>query len=160
MKKILFVTSIMLVTATVTLAQNNSAPSYFLENQFSTDFPGAKNVSFTVEKELSKVSFTLGNEKLNAYYDETNELLGTTKKETFADLPDNAKYEIIKKYAGYTVVDVIKFDDIENESVELSSYGSSLNEADNYFVELKNDDKAIVVKVDLSGGVDYIRDMK
>ena len=165
MKKIFFITSILLVTAMVTFAQKNDEstntdPSFFIKSEFSRDFPFAENVHYSVEKEFTKVSFTQGDEKMSAFYDESNQLLGTIQKETFDVLPHNAKNEILKDYAGYRIVDIVKFEDKENEGMDLLQYGTSSNDPDNYFLELKNDLKAIVVKVDLAGEVDYMGEMK
>jgi hypothetical protein len=165
MKKIFFAAGILLVTASITFGQDNNNSgnaevSSLLKGQFATDFPDARDAHFVSEKNFDEVSFTQHKEKISAYYDETNQLVGTIQKKDFGDLPDHAKKEILKNYAGYTVTDIIKFDDNESEGEERILYGTSFDNGENYFVELKNDSRAIVVKVDLSGGVDFLTTMK
>ena len=186
MKKIFLAATIIFTAATVTFAQNNSnakqvkmertelrkevRKEHRLENrsevsdltktQFAIDFPGATNVHFGKTSEFDVVSFTSGKRMLRAYYDYEQELVGTTQEKTFADLPENAQKEIHKKYAGYSVDGVIKFDDNQSNETDMIMYGTSFDDADNYFVELKNDSKAIIVKVDLSGEVSFFKDMK
>jgi hypothetical protein len=165
MKKFLLAAGTILMSAMTTFAQDYSLDNAneagpIIKNQFAADFPDAKNVHFVRVKDLNKVSFTQDKEKMNAYYDNEYQLVGTIQKESFANLPDNAQKEIQNKYSGYTVADVVKFDDNESDDTEIILYGISMDDADNYFVELKNDSKAIVVKVDLSGGVSYLTTIK
>ncbi len=131
-----------------------------IKNEFTADFPDAKNVHFGRVKDLTEISFIQDKKKMSAYYDSRTQLLGTIRKESFAGLPGNAQKAIQHKYPGYTVANILKFDDNESELLEMILYGISMNDADNYFVELKSDSKAIVVKVDLSGEVNYLTTMK
>ncbi len=181
MKKIFLAASIILMSATVTFAQkeasiegkeakkelrserraeNRSEVSDLTRNQFAMDFPGAKNVQFVKTKDFDEVSFMSGKKKLIAYYDVDSKLVGTTQNKTFADLPENAQKEILKKYAGYSVAAVVKYDDNENNETDMILYGTTFNDADNYFVELSDASKAIVVKVDLLGGVSFFKEIK
>jgi hypothetical protein len=165
MKKILLAAGTILIPAMVTFAQDYN-PDYVKEadptikSQFTADFPDAINAHFGRVKNLNEVSFTQGKEEMFAYYDDRHLLIGTIQKESFADLPYNAQKEIQHKYPGYTIGKVVKFDDSESNDTEMILYGVSLDDADNHFVELKKDSKAIVVKVDLSGWVGYVTTMK
>jgi hypothetical protein len=165
MKKISLAAAILLICVLATFARGTD-PSYAddpgpsVKNQFADDFPDAKNVHFARLKDLNEVSFTQGKDEMIAYYDDRSELTGTIQKESFADLPDNAKKEIQHKYAGYTIGNVVQYHDNESDDTEMVLYEKSMDDGDNYFVELKNDSKAIIVKVNLSGGVDYLTTMK
>jgi hypothetical protein len=164
MKKILLAAGAILIPAMAIFAQDNrdysnqADPS--VQSQFTADFPDAKNVHFARLKDLNEVTFSQGKEDMTAYYREGSQLVGTILKGSFADLPGNAQKEIQHKYPGYSIVNVVKFDDNESELLEMILDGISMDDAENYFVELKNDSKAIVVKVDLSGGVNYLTTMK
>jgi hypothetical protein len=165
MKKIFLAAGIFLVTAAVTFAQDNndhdnSAVNPLIKNQFETDFPNATNVDFESKKNFDEVSFTQDKEKISAYYDYNGQLIGTIEKKAFSDLPANAQNEILKKYADYIITGVVKFNDNESDETETIQYGRSLDDADNYFVQLKNDSRTILVKVDLSGGIDFFTAMK
>ena len=112
-------------------------------------------------KNFEEVLFTSDKEKLRAYYDYDSQLVGTTEKKSFADLPENAQKKIEKDYADYAIAEVIKFDDNESNDTDMILYGTSFEDADNYFVELKNNSKPpIIVKVDLLGGVSFFEEMK
>ena len=140
--------------------ENGGEVSILTRSQFAIDFPDAKNVRFEKTQNFDEVSFMSGKKKLRAYYDYENNLVGTTHKKTFANLPENAQKEILKKYAGYTIAGIIKYDDNESNETDMIMDGTSFDDGDNYFVELKNDNKDIIVKVDPSGYVSFFKDMK
>ena len=161
MKKILLAAGTILISAMATFAQDNTQePGPGVKNQFTDDFPDAKNVHFERVKYLNEVSFTQGKQKMYAYYDDGDQLVGTIQNESIASLPDNAQKEIQTKYAGYTIGNVVKFDNNQSDDMEMILYGKTMDDPDNYFVELKNGSETIVVKVDLSGGVNYLTTMK
>jgi len=165
MKKILLAAGTILIPAMAIFAQDHTQDSAkvadpTIKSQFTADFPDAKNVHFARVQYLNEVSFTQVKEKMYAYYDNSGQLVGTIQKESFADLPDNAQKEIQNKYPAYAIANVVKFENNESDDTERIEYGISLDDADNYFVELKNDSKAVVVKVDLSGGVNYFTTIK
>ena len=189
MKKIFLAVVIIMITATVTFAksnidrkdrkssrieekearkelrlerrvENSNEVSDLTKNNFASDFPDAKNVDYVRTNEFDEVFFKEGNKNLNAYYDADNKLVGTTQEISFTDLPANAQKEILKKYAGYSIASVIKFDDNESNETDMIMYGTTLDDTDNYFVELKNDSKSTVVKVDPSGEVFFFKDIK
>jgi hypothetical protein len=165
MKKILFVAGALLIPAMATFAQDytrdyvNTADP-IIKSQFTADFPDAKDVHFSRVKYLNEVSFTQVKEEMYAYYDDGAQLVGTIQKESFANLPGNAQKKIQNKYPGYAIDNVVRFDDNESDQTEMILDGTSLDDGDNYFVKLKNDSKTILVKVDLSGGVNYLTTLK
>lgn len=128
----------------------------FAQDYYRADFPNATNVHFARVKNLTEVSFTQDKDKMTAYYDTREQLVGTIHKESFADLPENAQKEIRNKYRGYSTANVVKYNDNQSDDTELILYGVSFDDADNYFVELKNDSKTIVLKVDLTGWVEAL----
>src|SRR5271154_2200311 len=165
MKKIFLAVGIFLLTAAVTFAQknndsDNTAVNPLIKSQFETDFPNAMNVDFESKKNFDEVSFMQDKEKISAYYDYNDQLIGTVEKKAFSDLPANAQKEILKKYPDFTITGVIKFNDNESDHIDMILYGTPLHDGDNYFVELKNDISVIVVKVDLSGGINFLTTIK
>jgi hypothetical protein len=185
MKKIFLVAGILLTTTAVTFAQNNNDAkqvkmegsdtkkelrkehrsegrndvNYFTRNYFANDFPGAKNVRFETTNAFDEVSFLSGKKNLTAYYDSRNQLVGTTQNKSFADLPGKAQKEILKKYGDYTIAGIIRYDDNDDNDVDMVLHGISFADMDNYFVALKKDDKEIVVEVDVAGYVSYFAEM-
>ena len=146
---------------------NQNAVSVFTVYQFATDFPDVTNIHFDKMKDYSAVTYTQNGINNTAYYDDNSELIGTIRNRSIQDLPAAAQTDIANRYAGYTVVRVVRFNAngdnetyIENNS-ELPFYGDSSENNSNYFVELKNNDnKAIVLMVGLSGEVSFFSTMK
>jgi hypothetical protein len=145
---------------------NQNAVSEFTENQFSSDFPNATNIRFENAGDFNEVYFKQNGRKTTAYYDLNNQLVGTIRNRSFFDLPLDAQMKIVDKYPNSTVVKVIQFKvNSDNESyidnnMYLPLYGNSFEKISNYFVELKKDNKAIVLEVDLSGEVSFFTTIK
>ena len=140
--------------------ENRNEVSIVTINQFAMDFPHAKNVQYQKNREFDVVYFTNDdNEQMKAYYDFMGQLEGTTQAKTFSDLPANGQKRILKEYPGYSVENVIRYDDNEANEINAIVYGRPFD-ADNYFVELKGMDKSIVVKVDDAGYVSFFSEIK
>jgi hypothetical protein len=149
MKKVFLTAGIVMMTATITFAhtninrkerketrierkknrrelrrerreENSGDVSIVTKDNFVTDFPDAKNVHFVRTKNFDEVVFMSGTERLRAYYDNNSNLIGTTQKKSFADLPEHAQKEILKKYPDYSVDNVVKFDDNESNETDMN----------------------------------------
>jgi hypothetical protein len=145
---------------------NQNAVSLFTVNQFASDFPDVTDIHFDRVKDHDVITYTQNGRINTAYYDDNSELLGTLRNRSVQDLPAAAQKEIADRYPGYTVVRVVRFNAnsdnetyIDNNS-ELPFYGDSSENSSNYFVELKSDNKAIVLMVGLSGEVSFFTTMK
>ena len=134
--------------------------SYQSEEQFAIDFPKATDVVFERSKNFDEAEFTLDGKSLRAYYDIESKLIGTTCNGTYAELPASAQKDINKEYKDYEVKQVILFHDNEENDTDMSLYGSSFEDADNYFVQLEKNGKSIVVKVTPLGLVSFYKDLR
>jgi hypothetical protein len=139
---------------------NRGEVSLLAKDQFAVDFPDAKNARFVRADNFDEVYFMSGDDNLKAYYDNDSKLVGTTQRKEFADLPEKAQRQIQKEYAGYNPAAVIKFDDNEDNSMDMILYGTSFEDADNYFIELVKDNQKIVVKANMEGEVSYFKAIK
>ena len=145
---------------------NQQAVSVFTRNQFASDFPDATNIRFEKSSDFEKVNYSQKGRETTAYYDANSELIGTLRDRSIRDLPANAQTEIVNRYPGYSVVSVVRFNaNTDNETYidnnsELPFYGDSNEDSSHYFVELKNDNKAIVLMVGLSGEVSFFTTTK
>ncbi|MEJ0082234.1 MAG: hypothetical protein WDM78_15105 [Puia sp.] len=92
-----------------------------------------------------------------AYYDGNSELVGTISNVSVADLPAHALQDINKKYKGYTIGNVVFYDDNESNESDMMYYGQRFDDEDKYFVELQNDKEKIVVQVNSVGEVSFFR---
>lgn len=124
--------------------------SYAAINKFNADFTRAKNVTWKVNSNFQKATFTLDDVKMSAFYDAKGELIGVTQNVQFKALPEKAKKQIGEKYAGYFANEVIKL-----ETGADNSYESTV-----YFVDLKKDNDEFLVRVTPASEVFYFQKVK
>jgi hypothetical protein len=135
-----------------------TTPNYTTEQNFMTDFPTATNVNWKRDG-FEEASFTWNGKEMQAFYDYNNTLIGTTTPASYTDLPANAQKEIEKYYKDYTPQSVILFDDNEINNTDMMLYGNAFEDEDNYFVEMTNNNKTIVLQVNMEGLVSYFKDI-
>ena len=138
--------------------EKTATPAYMTAQHFMIDFPKATNVSWT-RGNFEEASFTLDGKEMKAFYDLDDELIGTTSPASYSDIPANAQKEIEKYYKGYTPTSVILFDDNEFNDTDMILYGNSFEDEDNYFVEMTNNKKTVVLQVNMEGLVSYFNDI-
>lgn len=135
-----------------------SSPSYMTAQHFMIDFPNATNVTWK-RFDFEEASFTLNGKEMKAFYDPDNVLIGTTTPANYSDLPANAQKEIEKYYKDYTPKSVMLFDDNEFNDTDMILYGNAFEDEDNYFVEMTNNNKTVVLQVNMEGLVSYFKDI-
>jgi uncharacterized membrane protein len=120
--------------------------SYTVINKFNTEFVRAQNVSWKVNANFQKATFTLDDIKMSAFYNLQGEYMGLTQNVQFKALPTKAKKEIGQKYEGYFVKEVIKLDASDDTTV--------------YFVDLKKDNDEFLVRVTPDANVYFFQQVK
>ena len=133
------------------------AVTYQTNQQFIRDFPDAENVRWNPGRPLEEVTFTNDHIEMTAYYDVDSKLIGTTTEKKFADIPAKAQQYINKHFKGYNPESVIMFDDNEDNDTDMMLYNTVFEDADNYFVALRNDSQSIILKVNMEGGVSFFK---
>lgn len=136
MKKLFFAALLALSFLTTSLASDVNKISPGTLQKFSTEFRGAKDITWTSAVGYSRALFTFENERMEVYYDLSDNLLGTVKKINLEELPTNAKRVFAKTYSDYTVKEAIRFDGVEEGA---------------YFISAENTTRSIVLKVTDSG---------
>ncbi len=139
MKKLFFAALLTLSIAASAFAKDANVRA--LKN-FKSQFEDAENVSWTMRSTFAKASFNLNGEKREAFYDLNGEMIGTSKNISFEKLPVSAKRLFAKKYNGYVVKEVLRF-----ESVDESAY----------FVSAENETGSVILKVSDSNGVSVFK---
>jgi hypothetical protein len=145
---------------------NQDGVNAFTVSQFAYDFPDVTNIHFARKNDYDQVTYTENGKSNTAFYDVNSELIGTIHNRSMQDLPASAQKEIADRYPDYKVVRVVRFnansgnDSYINNNSELPFYGDSPENSSNYFVELNNDNKAIVLMVGLFGEVSFYSNMK
>ena len=133
--------------------------SYHTQDQFARDFGDIPGVKWTRSAYYDVAVFTKDGQTSKAYYDYDSELVGTTTLKTFEDIPLKAQNYINQKYKGYSKDAIILFDDNELNETDMIMYDQQFEDADNYFVELNNGSKRIVLQVDMKGNVSFFRQL-
>ena len=130
--------------------------------QFNSDFGDKPDVVWSRDLYFDKATFTNSKgTKSSAYYDYDGQLVGTTTPASWNDLPLSAQKEIEKHYSGYQNAPVIFYDDNEANETDMIMYGVQFEDADNYFIEVRDKkDKPIVLQVTPEGEVFYFTEMK
>jgi hypothetical protein len=128
---------------------------------FSRDFPEAKEVTAKRFNVFDEFHFTAKNgDLITAFYDDQGNLVGTSQRKSFSDLPADAQREINTRYKDYTIGNVIFYDDNESNETDMNLYGIQFNDVDSYFVELGKGNKIIALQVLMDGQVLYFTDIK
>ncbi|HLA59698.1 MAG TPA: hypothetical protein VK622_13080 [Puia sp.] len=159
--------------------QNNESDPSFTENKksdltelelknfssqtrasFYSDFGYIPIINWEITDQFDKISFMKNNVLYTAYYDSNSELVGTISNASVEDLPAHALQTINKKYKGYTVGNVVFYDDNESNQTDMMYYGQQFDDEDKYFVELQNDKEKIVVQVNTVGEVLFFHTLK
>jgi len=134
-------------------------PSRAIKLEFLQDFPNAKYVTWFYGQ-FVEASFLDGDVIKVAYYDEDNNLVGTTTDVDASALPEKARDHISKVYPGYTIEKVVFFDDNEANDTDMFLYNQSFDDEDNYFPLLSNGSKQIILKVSTEGRVSFFEALK
>ena len=135
-----------------------TTPNYTTDQHFQTDFPNATSVSWR-RAGFEEATFTLDGKEMKAFYDYNHDLIGTTTTVDYNTLPIAARKYIEKHFSDYTPQQVIMFDDNEYNTSDMVLYGNAFDDADNYFIELSNNNKTIVLQSNMEGMVTYFKDI-
>lgn len=131
MKK-LFMAALLCVTlAASAFAKDTKKMSAIAIRNFNIEFTKASEVNWTSTKNFLKATFVLDGEKMNAFYNQDGEKIGTSKAITIDELPVKTKRALAKDFGGYTVNEAIEFSTTD----EVANYISVENEHE--FVVLK-----------------------
>lgn len=136
---------------------NKSKVSFLSREQFLEDFNNVSNVVWKRPADFDEATFDKNGHKETAYYDFNSKLVGITTIKKFDDLPSYSQNEIKKEYKDYIIGPVIFFDDNEQNDMDMILYGSSFEDADNYFAELIKGNDRIVIKITPEGNLSFFK---
>ena len=140
MKK-LFITALAAIAIGTSAFAGTTSVSNKVSEHFAASFSKAKNVSWNSSVRFDKVSFVMGTEKVDAFYDTDGDLIGTSKVVAFDKLPKSAIETITTKYTfpEYQVKDCIEFVNATNEK--------------NYYVSFDKTEEKVVLEITKAGVV-------
>jgi len=134
-------------------------PSRAIRFEFLQDFPNAKFVTWFYGQ-FVEASFIDNDAIKTAYYDDDNNLVGTTTDVDASALPEKARDHISKMYPGYTIEKVVFFDDNEANDTDMFLFNQSFEDEDNYFPLLVKGSKQIILEVSPEGKVSFFQNVK
>jgi hypothetical protein len=129
-------------------------------DQFARDFENVHSIVWERTINFDEATFTKDDQVFTAYYDDEAKLVGTTESKVFTDLPSRAQAVINDDYKAYSVMDVFMFDDNEDNQTDMSLYNKQFDDEDSYFVELRKDNKEIILQVRMDGDVSLFTRLK
>lgn len=98
---------------------------------FQKEFAGAQNAHWVTTKDYVKVTFTLNEQVVYAYYGQDGTLLGVTRNILSGQLPINLLTDFKKNYSSYWISDLF----------EMASNGENV-----YYLTLEDGDHKVVLK--------------
>lgn len=131
MKKIILSAAILLMMGAGAFANTNDEINQQAAQAFHKEFATAKNVSWEQKKDYLKVTFSLNDQVLFAYYNYNGELQAVVRNIVSDQLPISLLTSLKNDYSGYWISDLF----------EMSS-----DDQTTYYVTLENKDKTIVLK--------------
>jgi hypothetical protein len=132
MRKLFFAGLVTIFVATTAFAEGESNISTRVVNSFRQDFSNVNGVQWSTTASYPTATFVMNNKRTSAFYNQSGELIGTSQAITIDALPASAKRAFGKKYNGYTVVEAIQFDGVEESA---------------YFLSAKKDDTSVLLRV-------------
>lgn len=145
MKKLFIAALVMVAATTSVFAKDVTKVDYRVRSSFEAKFFGAENVTWHARENFLKVSFTLAGEAVEAFFSTEGNLIGSSRKIDFNQLPLAAKQKIRQDHAGAKIVETIEFDMDGDRS---------------YYVSLEYADKSQILQVSLYGIVSNYRTVK
>jgi hypothetical protein len=132
MKKLFIAALLALTVAGSAFAKDTKKVNALVVRTFDSEFRKASNVTWTVNEEYVKATFTLNNEKMEAIYNPSGERIGTSRAITIDELPVKTKRAFAKNYGDYAVKEAIEFTGTEENG---------------YFISAENEKEVVVLKV-------------
>lgn len=142
MKKLLLAVLVVAGLGSSAFATDVNSVSTKVQNSFAEKFGNAVNVKWTSKENFNKVTFTLGDEPVEAFFASDGDLIGISRKVDFKSLPLAAIQKIKKEYAGFSVKETIEFEQSNDKS---------------FYVSLEKDNKRQILEVSLYGSVSVFR---
>jgi len=132
MKNKILIGVFMLITGiSSAYANDNEEVNGKIVKSFEKEFAGAQNAQWVTTKEFVKVTFTLNEQVVYAYYGQDGHLLGVTRNILSGQLPINLLTDFKKNYSNYWVTDLF----------EMAASGENV-----YYLTLEDSDHKVVLK--------------
>jgi len=131
MKKIIMILALVLTVSTSFAFTGKETINRHALNAFNTEFAGATDAAWTIGSGFYRVTFTMDEQKLFAYYNKSGEFMAVTHYISSLQLPRYLQSSLKKSYSNYWITDLFK---IAN------------HDATSYYVTIENADSKIVLE--------------
>jgi hypothetical protein len=131
MKKIMMMLLLVLTIGTSFAFTGEEAINKQALNAFKKEFVGATEAAWTVGDNFYKVTFTLNDQKLFAYYNMQGDFMAVTRNISSLQLPLSLQTSLKRSYNNYWISDLFEV---------------AKSDGTNYYVTLETADTKIVLK--------------
>src|SRR6478736_4397592 len=108
MKKIMMILALVLTVGTSFAFTGEEAVNKQALNAFKKEFASATDAAWTVGTNFYKVTFSLNDEKLFAYYNTQGEFLAVTRNISSLQLPLTLQTSLKRSYSNYWISDLFE----------------------------------------------------
>jgi hypothetical protein len=129
--KILIGVFVLLTSISSAFANGKEEVNERIIRSFEKEFAGAQHVQWVSTKDFVKVTFTLNEQVVYAFYEQNGNLLGVTRNIVSSQLPINLLTDLKKNYSTHWITDLFEMAS-NNENV--------------YYVTLENGDQKLILK--------------
>ncbi|HET9824301.1 MAG TPA: hypothetical protein VFP87_03140 [Chitinophagaceae bacterium] len=136
MKKIITILALVLTVSTSFAYTTPETVSSQALNSFNSEFVGASDAAWTITKNFYKVSFTLNEQKLIAYFNKSGEFMAVSRNISSVQLPVSLKKGLKKHMSDYWISDLFEISNPDQTS---------------WYVTLESADQKVVLKSDNGG---------
>ncbi|HEY4062447.1 MAG TPA: hypothetical protein VGM30_11125 [Puia sp.] len=130
---ILSLATVLMMGVSAFAANNNDNVNQQAKQSFQKDFATARNVSYEQKPEYVKVTFSINDQVLFAYYNNNGELQAVVRNIVSDQLPISLLTDLKKNYGDYWI----------SELFEIAA-----DDQTSYYVTVENKDRKIVLKSD------------
>lgn len=140
MKKLLITSVLFITIISSSLAAGKDAHVYTGAKSLKKSFPEATNASIKTLNEITKISFTSGNENYEVFYSDNGELIAQSKHVKLESLSKGSVEVINKEYRDWTITEAIEFI-------------SEAEDTTHYYVSLETDGGCIILEANSDGSL-------
>jgi len=141
MKKLILATALLVSLSSFASNDNKSDVNTLAKKNLLRHYSGATNIEWKSEAQFNKASFQIENQKLEVFYDQNGDLIGTTKVVAFDKLPKAAIQTITSEYTfpEFNLRECIEFVDAYNVK--------------KYFISMETVNDRIILEISKTGSV-------
>jgi hypothetical protein len=136
MKKIITILAMTLIVSTSFASTERETVSNQALNTFNSEFVGATDPTWAINKDFYQVTFTLDGQQMIAYYNKSGEFIAVSQNISSVELPNSLKKGLKKVMSNRWITDLFE---ITN------------NDQTSWYVTIESADEKIVLKSDNGG---------